>query len=158
MKYTIKGVELETKTPHRFKGCLTIRDFYKQYLKDNPKGSDFYVDYKLYRDCWESYTGKTIEYILEGGDCVLPYRLGIISIVKRKINLNNLQVDWKATRELGQRVFHLNEHSRGYRYSIRWNKFRCIVPNKTAYRFLPTRTFSRLLAKYIKSNHDYVRY
>jgi len=153
----IDNIELNYPEPHRFKGCLTLKDFYKTYKKANPRGSDFYVTYTDYIKIWECFVDKFNKSLLEEAyDIRLPYRLGVLTIKKSKLNINKPLIDYKATREAGMKVYHMNEHSRGYRYMFNWKKSQCIVPNKAAYKFLPTRTLKRELARLIKEKrYDY---
>ncbi len=44
--------------------------------------------------------------------------MNISTLVKYK----NLQLDYKIYNETGKKVYHLNEHRRGYRYKIKWDK------------------------------------
>ena len=77
--------------------------------------------------------------------------MGYLKIVKRKIRFeNNLAVDWKTTNEVGKKVYHMNDHSGGYKYIFKWVKANVIIQNKLLYRLVITRDYKRGLAQLIK--------
>ena len=82
----------------------------------------------------------------------LPFRMGYLKIIKRKIKFqNNLAIDWKTTNEIGKKTYHMNDHSGGYKYLFKWVKSNIIVQNKFMYRLVITREYKRELAKLIKT-------
>jgi len=60
-------------------------------------------------------------------------------------------INWELSRKLHKRVYHTNTHSDGYKYYIRYSSYRCVLPNKHFYKFIPCRTFKRLLSETIKN-------
>jgi len=119
-------------------------------------------------------TGALItEKLLEGHAISLPKKLGVLQIkgVKTKIrydengNPMNLSVDYKATKDLWktcqeckdrkQVVFHLNEHTNGYKYKFYWTRNRVFCPQKDLYKFVPARAVKRNMAKLIKDGKTY---
>nr|DAY15100.1 MAG TPA: hypothetical protein [Caudoviricetes sp.] len=55
----------------------------------------------------------------------MPYGLGFIQIGKYKPKTytgKSLSVDFKASKEFGKRIYHLNEHSDGYKFRLHWSK------------------------------------
>jgi len=113
------------------------------------------------------------EKVLEGENVELPVRMGNLQIVGKKINpkldengnIMNLAPDWVRTKKLWdsdeqakkekQIVYHMNEHTNGIRYKVKWEKKRCGVPNKMMYIFKPTRTNKRKIWKNILSGKEY---
>jgi len=134
---------------------LGLRDSYKDFKKNETVGPIFKIDYKTYRSICEKFNKKIVEDILiNSGEHELPYRLGSIRIQKKKMRLDreSMKVDWKATRELGKRVYHLNDHRDNYRYKWYWKKTNAIVQNKTVYSFTASRANKRELARLLKED------
>lgn len=81
----------------------------------------------------------------------LPARLGTIRIKKYKpkikldengkLNLNQFPIDWKKTKEVGKKVYHLNRHFDGYRIMWYWNKLNSNVRNQSVYKFKEARQY-----------------
>jgi hypothetical protein len=83
----------------------------------------------------------------------LPCHCGTLSVRKYRqgYNKKKMRVDWVKSKELGKRIYHLNEHRDGYKYFFKWERaFR--TPNITAYSFLPSRELYRTLAKILKTD------
>ena len=55
----------------------------------------------------------------------MPHGLGYVCVVKYKpksYTNGSLSVDYKSSKEFGKRIYHLNEHSDGYKYRLYWSK------------------------------------
>lgn len=144
----------------KVQGSLKLRDAYKRYIKEYPKGDTFFVEYKEYREVCELNNKLALKLILEESEVYKMYaNLGDIEIEKKKMILTNLEnkmkVDWKASKEAGTRIFHLNEHSDGHKYKFKWNKKTSRITNKKAYSLIINRTDKRRLAAHIKAGRDY---
>jgi hypothetical protein len=144
-------------------GLITGKDGYKNYKKRFPKSK---LKLAEYNHILNSYFEEVKEFLLEGGDYVLPYRLGIVKVIKVKQDLKKIKPDWEKTKQLWEEdeeckknkklVYHLNEHSYGHYYRVYWRKG--IVKNSTALTFTPVRDFKRKLAKAIRySKADYLK-
>lgn len=142
-----------------------IKDIYKFYRSTtlNP------VEMNVFREIWEEFAELTTNDIVAGKDFLMPFRIGIIGIRKRKIQVKlnpdgtidkrYLRPDWKATNELWNRdaeakerkqiVFHLNKHFGGFNCKWFWDKSTCCIPNQTVYSLVMTRENKRKLAKAI---------
>ena len=118
------------------------------------------VDKKLFRTICDEFNKLLIDEILISSEEIrLPYRLGTIRIKKSKMKYddkNKLKIDWAASKKLGKRIYHLNDHTGGYKYRFYWTKG--IVKNITAYSFIPTRTNTRRLASILKDNERELDY
>ncbi len=141
------------KGKNKIQDVLTLKHSYQYYIKDISETSKYHVDYKLYRDICEDANKMLINDIVDEGFFFnIPYRLGILRIKKKKINFKNLKPDFglfnQSEGELKNK--HLNEHSGGYYCMFYWNKQVCVVKNKTAYCFIPTRHNKRYLASQLK--------
>lgn len=85
-----------------------------------------------------------------------------------KIIKSNLPVNWKATKEFWQKnpkakenktlIYHLNDHSDGYRYRFSKVPIRQITKNLAYYNFKPCRQNDRALAKQILNPYNKVEY
>ena len=133
-------------------------DVYKKYKEDVIP--ELQVDKKLFRKICDDFNRMLIEEILLNSEEVrLPYRLGTVRIKKSKMKYddkNKLKIDWAASRKLGKRIYHLNDHTGGYKYRFYWTKG--IVKNITAYSFIPTRTNTRRLASILKDKERELDY
>lgn len=137
---------------------LGLRDSYKDFKKNEDLGPIFseHVDYKVYRKINEEYNKRIVkDILLNVGEYELPHRLGSIRIQKKKMRLEvgSMKVDWKASRKIGKRVYHLNDHRDNYRYKWYWKKSNAIVKNKKLYSFTASRENKRELARLLKTNN-----
>ena len=146
----------------RITGAKTLKDAYKHYTEDIPEASPFYVEYTVYRQICEKFNKAICTYILEeAGEFQLPYRLGSLRIKKTKMNYrnkNHMRPDWKKTKELGKTVYHLNDHTDGFRYRWAWDKSNVVTVGKKLYSFYATRTNKRELARLLKDDDINVDY
>jgi len=145
---------------NKIQSPYTLKDtylFYKNEVDDNPVYDLEYSEYVAITT--EFYKAMMDHILLKAGTFYMPYGLGDIYIVKAKLKLENIdhkQLDWKTTNEVGKRVYHLNEHSNGYKYLFQWEKFRSRIKKLYIYRFQLTRDNKRRLAQLIKSGeYDY---
>lgn len=89
----------------------------------------------------------------------MPYGLGFIQIGKYKpkqLTDKSLSVDYKASKEYGKRILHLNEHSDGYKYRLYWSKIPRTFPDRYKYQLSLVRQNKRKLAQLIFNKHDYI--
>ena len=137
-----------------------LSDIYNKYIQDKEEGTPYAIDRRTFIAMNESFYSTGVHNILyKGREFHFPFGLGFIRIEKNKPTKfkSNSYIDWKATVALGKRVYHLNEHSDGYNYYIRWRAPKSRLFNRGLYKFIPTRDFKRSLAKIIKNKEfDYV--
>ncbi len=141
-----------------YKKDFGSNDVYKKYKEDVIP--ELQVDKQLFRKICDEFNRMVIEEILLNSEEVrLPYRLGTVRIKKSKMKYddkNKLKIDWAASRKLGKRIYHLNDHTGGYKYRFYWTKG--IIKNITAYSFIPTRTNTRNLASILKDKNRELDY
>tara|TARA_R100000951_G_C2609159_1_gene170664 strand:- start:316 stop:780 length:465 start_codon:yes stop_codon:yes gene_type:complete len=141
-----------------YKKDFGSNDVYKKYKEDVIP--ELQVDKQLFREICDEFNRMVIEEILLNSEEVrLPYRLGTVRIKKSKMKYddkNKLKIDWAASRKLGKRIYHLNDHTGGYKYRFYWTKG--IIKNITAYSFIPTRTNTRNLASILKDKNRELDY
>lgn len=137
------------------------KDFYKSYMEyvdDNPL---YQVEYRKFRDIINDYFRYLRDEIIENGKEVrLPCRMGTLQVVKHKpktYTSKSLRIDFKATKEAGKTIYHLNEHTNMYKYRFLWSKQNMLTKNKTKYQLIMTRANKRRLAYLLKNRvRDYI--
>ena len=123
------------------------------------KTIDIEVDYGLYKRILEEMCKVILEYVLDGSEGFkMPFGLGFIQTGKYKQNTttDKLAVDYKASKEYGKRIYHLNEHSDGYKYRLYWSKIPRTFPDRYKYQLCLVRQNKRKLAQLIFDKHDYL--
>ena len=140
----------------RSKKSATIIDMYKQYRKDY--GND--VDYKQFKDILDRFNEEILSCLLQSSEGFkMPFGLGYVQIVKYKpksMTSKSLSIDFKSTAEYGKTIYHLNEHSNGYKYRLYWSKIPQTFPDRYRYQLQLVRQNKRQLAQLIFNNHDYI--
>ena len=135
-----------------------LSDIYEKYISEFEEGSPYDVPQTTFVEVNDLFYKKCVENVLAGRTLEMPFGLGKILIEKKKataFRTSKRFIDWQKTMEIGKLVYHLNEHTNGYNYFIRWYK-QGKVKNMKKYRFIPTRDFRRTLAHIIKSKQlDY---
>lgn len=129
-----------------------------------------YPESKLTLDEWKNiiycFNEGMRDYALETGDAVkFPWGFGEYSVVKKKrkrIKVTpdgrefiNLPVDWKRTKEKGKIVYNFNFHTEGYFFGWNWNKKITRIFLSDYWYFKPTRSSSRIITHYLKSDSKY---
>lgn len=129
----------------------TIKDIYKLYRNrvKNP------LDKKLFTEICEQFNIDMVNMLLEGKSFTMGSNMSNLSIRRIERNPSKPTIDWwesnKYKQELlakGKKLFDSNT-GKGTQWLIyytdpwyckfHWEKHRCKIPNKTAYRFTPTR-------------------
>lgn len=139
----------------------TTEDYYDSYNKYVEGNQLYYINRHVFRDIINDYFKYLASEIIDKGrDVRIPARLGYLCVVKNKptkLNSKYLQVDFKETKKISKRVFHMNEHSDGYKYKFKWSKLSMILALKNLYELKMTRANKRYLATVIKSKkQDYI--
>lgn len=141
-----------------FRDTKTLRDSFKSFKEDFEEST---VDYKTYANVIKSFNQRVMEKILfEAFEFEMPYRLGSLRIRKKKTHFKEktMKIDWAKTRELGKRVYHMNEHTNYFNYRFYWKKQHATFINKKMYSFTATRDNKRLLASILKNNETGIDY
>lgn len=89
----------------------------------------------------------------------MPYGLGFIQVGKYKpkqLNAQSLSVDYYASKEYDKKIYHLNEHSDGYKFRLYWSKIPRTFPDRYKYQLSLVRQNKRKLAQLIFNKHDYI--
>lgn len=141
-------------------GRQDIYNYYCKYLRKRKEHHNIVncvVHAKVLNDFNKEVRRKIIE---EAFDFIVPIKLGMYNVKKYKpkyllddkgeIITKRLPIDWKASKLIHKKVYHLNKHTDGYKYKYNYSFYRSILPNKSFYKFTPCRSSKRLLAKTIK--------
>lgn len=174
-------METKGKQKEKIKVDIGMAEFYKHYCYSTFKektGNKIVVHHQSIYNVSRGTYGEVLDYIhtritdeimLDNFEYKLPARMGVICIRKKKPKftydeygnlINNMPIDWKATKELWEEdpeskeqkklVRHLNEHTNGYvpfwHFEIKSATFKF----KSAYKFKATRTLNRELSKVLK--------
>lgn len=136
----------------RNKKSYTFRDMYKELPIEVP-----YLTYKRILD----EMGKIIlEHVLNASEGFkMPLGLGFIQIGKYKpktFTSKSLSVDYKTSKDYGKRIYHLNEHSNGYKYRLHWSKVPMTFSDRYRYQLSLVRRNKRKLAQLIFNKQDYI--
>jgi len=118
------------------------------------------VDYGLYKRILEVMRNIILEHVLMRSEGFkMPLGLGFIQIGKYKpksLSSESLSVDYKASKEYDKRIYHLNEHSAGYKYRMYWSKIPRTFPDRYKYQLRLVRKNKRKLAQLIFNKQDYL--
>ena len=138
----------------------TIASFYNDYLTSIEPDTVYDIDYTKYRAIVTDYFQYLRKRLLEEGKMIkLPYRMGNVQIIKSRpkhLDKRSLRIDYQATKQTGELILLLNEHSDYFKYRYWWNKVDMVVPNKSKYQLVATRANKRRLCQIIKNKElDY---
>jgi hypothetical protein len=141
-----------TKQMSRKAGDLSTADFYKFYKTLYKGKAKYQVSKNLYTKILNLYNQKLAKAVLTGEFVKLPYKLSVIRIKKCKMSYKVLKYDYDTYNKTGQKVYHLNEHTKDFYARWYWRKGTCKIKGKLFYSFKPTRDNARNLAKILKSD------
>jgi len=118
------------------------------------------VDYGLYKRILDTMCSVILEHVLNRSEGFkMPYGLGYVQVCKYKpksFTPQSLSVDYKASKEYDKRIYHLNEHSDGYKYRLYWSKIPRTFPDRYKYTLGLIRQNKRKLAQLIFNKQDYI--
>ena len=135
------------------KQSYTIYDIYNNYDKRKD------VPYSIFKSVIDKLNQDILTTLYNGQDYVLPQLLGSVQIVKYKpkhYNSKSLSIDFNESKKLDKRIYHLNEHSNGYKFRLYWSKLPFSFTNRYKYQLCFTRANKRKLAQLIFNNKDYL--
>lgn len=137
------------------KKSYTVRDMYKTYQSEDED-----VSYFRFKRILDTFNKIVLESILDRSEGFkMPLGLGFICIVKyrpKSFSSNSLSQDYKSSKEEGKRIYHLNEHSNGYKYRLYWSKIPKTFPARYKYQLMLVRKNKRHLAQLIFNKTDYI--
>ena len=135
------------------KQSYTTYDIYNNYDKRDQ------IPYSTFRGIVDKLNDSILSVLQNGQNYKLPCSLGTVQIVKYKpkeYNKHSLSIDFNESKKLDKMVYHLNEHSNGYKYRLHWSKQPFTFTNRYKYQLCFTRANKRQLAQLIFNNKDYL--
>ena len=135
------------------KQSYTIYDIYNNYNKRD------LLNYTNFKNIIDRLCDNILFLLYKGESFRLPQGLGFVQIVKYKpkeYNNKSLSIDYKSSMDLNKQVYHLNEHSNGYKFRLYWSKQPFSFTNRYKYQLCFTRANKRKLAQLIFNNKDYL--
>lgn len=139
----------------RDKKSITLVDIYQQYIKNNE-----FIEYCKFKTILDAFNEVVLKHLLEhSGGFKMPLGLGYIQIVKYKPKTysdKSLSTDYKSSKEFGKKIYHLNEHSDGYKFRLYWSKVPMTFTDRYKYSLTLVRQNKRKLAQLIFKHHDYI--
>lgn len=118
------------------------------------------LDYFTYNRILNEMCKVILDYVFMRSDGFkMPYGLGFIQIGKyrpKTYTEKSLSVDYKESQKYGKRIYHLNEHSNGYKFRLYWSKIPKTFPDRYRYSLNLVRANKRKLAQLIFNKHDYI--
>jgi hypothetical protein len=130
--------------------------FYKEQQKKKRRKTTH--SKSLYKAICKSLNKEISKAIIDGSHVELPASLGILKVIKRKTNPDNLRVDFDATKKLGQTIYHLNLHSEGWYGSWKWIRFTSKIGRSFHYIFKPTDSNKSTVAKNFHKHGGHKKY
>jgi hypothetical protein len=151
---------------HRIKTDFGTADYYKFFIKETGLT---HISRALFGKVVREFNGHVRDRIsTKGAEYTLPNRTGKIELRKKKtevkvdengIVINNLPVNWKATRQLWldsprskekkTKIRYTNEHTQGYTFRIFYRTSKANFKNKSIYKMRFNRTMKRQLSQSI---------
>ena len=118
------------------------------------------ISYELYKRILDEMCNVILEHVLNRSEGFkMPYGLGFIQVGKyrpKNLDVHSLSVDYKTSDMYGKRIYHLNEHSDGYKYRLYWSKIPRTFPDRYKYQLSFVRQNKRKLAQLIFNKQDYL--
>jgi len=143
---------------------------FKSFQVSNP---EIKINKQTWTEIIYSFNEGFRNYVLETGYVEkLPWGFGGFTINKKKRKTKktapdgkvyiNLPIDWKKSKEKKKTIYNFNYDTDGYFFGWKWFKNQARLKLKDFWYFKPSRTSSRMIAHYIKSDkaqqHKYLEW
>lgn len=139
------------RTKGKIKDCVSLKESYNYYKTEYDNPVDYKTFTKYIKECNQEILSSVVD---EADDVELPYRLGLLHIVKYERSYANKKkwaIDFNETRKKGFTVY----FEQDYIYKWRWGKTHTIVKNKNKYKFTAARTAKRMVPAALARKVDY---
>tara|TARA_R100001594_G_scaffold119470_1_gene154927 strand:- start:39 stop:509 length:471 start_codon:yes stop_codon:yes gene_type:complete len=128
----------------------TFSDIYNSYIEEHD-----YIDKEIFSDICHTFNIGIMDYILSGKEFNMGNNLSTLSIIRRDRDPRSPRINWgesnkykkellKAGEDLYDSITELGKkwyiyHTDEYYCRYYWRKGKCKIPNKSVYKFEPTR-------------------
>lgn len=137
----------------------TYIDFCTTYPDITISFDEWYSIIYMYSECIRDYileTGRIFKFPMGVGEFSINKRRTPKIIVVNNVEKLNLPVNWKKSKEKGKKIYEMNYHTEGYRFSWMWlNRKSSKIKTSNIWKFKAHRNNSRLLATYLKSGKGF---
>lgn len=139
------------------------KETFKRFKEKNP---DIKITYTLWANIIYNFNYAFRDMLFESGSkCKLPYGFGDFAVMKYKpkkfiispINGEeyvNLPIDWIKSKAAGKRIYHMNYHTEGFRFKLKWFITSARFYKSIIWSFKPSRVTSRLITHYISQGYQ----
>lgn len=139
----------------------TARSTYDRWQALHPETQLSYLEFQ---NIIYSFNYAFRDYLLETGEkAKLPWGIGDFAVSKKRppktkispktgLEIISLPVDWKKTKEQGFKIYHLNRHTDGFKFLLKWFTRTARYKLSDVWVFKPIRLTSRLINHYIKKD------
>ena len=137
------------RTKGKLNSEIGIRNFYQEYKREAEAKLRKPRDYKTYSEVLKDFNKLLSQEIVYNNECcTLPYRLGLLGVIKFEQNFDEdnkhrWAVNYKLSKELGQIVYFENSD----RYKWKWDKSSVKLKGKRYYQFKASKINSRLIKR-----------
>ena len=135
----------------------TFTDFYKTFVETTGDDISYAVYVKIVKEVFSLLSECLID---RSQEIELPYAMGRLYVVKyrpKNYNSKSLSVDFVNTKKYNRTIFHLNDHSDGYKYRFFWSTTEYRIKHKKSYQLVMSRANKRRLAFVVKNKlNDYI--
>lgn len=165
-KFQQQDLMQEDKRIHRIKADFGSGDYYKHFIKSTEHKE---ITRVIFGEVLREYNDHVRNRIsTKGAEYFMPCRTGKIELrkVKKEVKIdddgnivNNLPINWKASRELWAenksarekkiKVRYTNEHTDGHTFRIFYRRSKANYKNKSIYKMRFNRTLKRQLSQAI---------
>jgi hypothetical protein len=142
----------------RKKGELCAASIKRAYYVKYPTPKAQQLGTKAFTSVLEAYNLGICDLLLRGKEVKLPFRLGTVYVQKKKLNFNNLPFDYGTWRKTGQKLFHTNRHSDGYRAQFHWRKQLTALSGIQLYALVPCRSLTRAISQQMQAPGGHKQY
>lgn len=133
------------------------RSTFKRFQEAHPNVD---ITYNTWCNIIYTFNYNFREYLLTTGTkAKYPYGFGDFAITKwrplKKVKLEDgkeiisLPVDWKKTKEYGEKIYHMNYNTEGHKFKWQWFLKKATFYKSDIWMFKPSRQTSRLLKHYL---------
>ena len=142
----------------RKKGELCAATIRAAYYAKHAVAKDQQLSTRAFTAVLEAFNLGVQALLLAGKEVKLPFRLGTLYVQKKKLNYARLPFDYGHWQKTGEKRFHLNRHSDGYRASFHWRKQLTALSGIQLYALVPCRQLTRAISQQMQTPGGHKQY